>query len=77
MTVADWSTSGKTRYDYTGTAEAYNGQIAELILFRSVLSLSDRQQVEAYLNATYVPEPASIGLLGIGAAALLARRRRS
>jgi len=41
------------------------------------LSANGQVQIAGATNATAVPEPASIGLLGLGAVAALARRRRA
>lgn len=60
-------------------ARPWGGDIAEVAVYSGVLSASDRQAIEGYLGQKYfnTPEPASLGLFGLGAAGLLARRRRS
>jgi len=48
------------------------GYLAELIIYDSVLSETDRLEVENYLSSKYlVPEPSTFTLLGIGLASLL------
>lgn len=61
-----------------GLFQLLSGDIAEILIFSSV-SQSQRLSVEAYLNNKYftaIPEPASVGLLSLGASVLLLRRRR-
>jgi hypothetical protein len=57
-----------------------NGDISEVLIYNTSLSAADRQATLDYLgtkyNITVAPEPASAGLIGVGAAGLLAARRR-
>jgi len=62
-------TIGKTE----GNNGNFTGTLDEVKMFDTVLSQAQIQQ-EALIP---IPEPASVGLLGIGALGLLARRRRS
>jgi uncharacterized repeat protein (TIGR01451 family) len=59
----------------SGFTSYLDGDIAELIVFNSVLNAADRQSVNEYLFAKYsIPEPSALALLSLGA--LLFRRRR-
>jgi MYXO-CTERM domain-containing protein len=56
----------------------FTGDVGEILIYQGVLTDADRQSVENYLIAKYVtpaPEPASMGVLGLGALALLRRRK--
>jgi hypothetical protein len=54
------------------------GDVAEVILYENGVSDADRAAVEQYLMTKYdIPEPATLALLGLGAAAVLRRRRRA
>ncbi len=66
-----------------GSTGYFDGQIAEILIYDTALSDSDRQWVADYLGDKYglaVPEPASIALSagGLGMIALMVRgpRRR-
>jgi hypothetical protein len=54
-----------------------NGDIAEILVYDRVLSASERQSVESYLTAKYVPEPGSLGGLLVAGLGLLRRRKRT
>ena len=54
----------------------FDGRIAEILLYNRALSPSEIRDVHSYLAAKYIPEPASLALVGLGALALLRRRRR-
>jgi len=51
-----------------------NGEIAEIVLYNRTLSTAEVEQINAELYAKYVPEPATMVLLGLGA--VLLRRRK-
>jgi hypothetical protein len=62
-----------------GGGDGFSGKIAEIDIYNSVLTAPQIAAVEAQLTASYispVPEPATLGLLGLGSLRLLARRRR-
>jgi len=67
-------------YDGGGVEGWYTGGLAEVIVFKGVLSDEDRQSVEVYLMTKYaiagygVPEPATMVLLALGSLAMLRRR---
>ncbi len=53
----------------------FKGDLAEVLVFSTNLSAADRMAVEDYLNKKYfVPEPATLAILGLGV--LVLRRRR-
>lgn len=56
-------------------ATAFNGQLAAVLVYNRVLSSSEEAQVMSYLSETYIPEPASLSLLALGATVALRRRR--
>ena len=53
----------------------FQGQIAEVLIYNSVLSAEERTEVFNYLDAHWTPEPASLGLLMTGGLMMLRRRR--
>ena len=61
---------------------SYDGEIAEMIVFDRVLTADEINEVGFYLerryglDTAYVPEPATLGLLCLGALLALARRRQ-
>ena len=64
-----------------GGYQYVNADIAEIILYDRVLTATDMNEVGYYLevkyglDTLYTPEPATIGLLGIGSLLALLRRR--
>lgn len=67
-----------TRHD-TADWEAFQGKISEVILFKGVLSDTDRSNVETYMNNTWVaavPEPATWALLAFSLTTVVILRRR-
>jgi hypothetical protein len=63
--------------------QAWQGNIAELVIFDRVLSDSEANEVGSYLQDKYgitgayaIPEPSSLGLLLLGGGAVLLLRRR-
>lgn len=54
----------------------FQGRIAEIRIYDSVLTLSEKQAVEAQFIASYVPEPATAGLAVAAVGGLLVRRKR-
>jgi len=59
---------------YASSGFYFPGDIAQVIVYDHTLSAGDRNAVGDYLHALYVPEPASLVLLTLGAAACLRRR---
>jgi hypothetical protein len=58
----------------SGPRDFLGGDIAEVILYNHIMSDVDVEAMNASLHAKYVPEPATIALLGLGA--VLLRRRK-
>jgi len=59
-----------------GDTHAFTGQVAELRLYNDLQSAAQVAALSTTLRATYIPEPASAGLLGLAGVGLLMRRRR-
>ncbi len=75
--IAAQSTLGKNNTLTGNGLIPYRGYIAEILLYTNALSAADEWTVNEYLFARYaIPEPSSAMLLGLGAAALLAWRRK-
>jgi hypothetical protein len=54
----------------------YSGYISEIIIYSRSLDSTEMAGLQDYLNAKYfIPEPATLSLLGLGALALIRRRR--
>ena len=78
--------SSRTGFNVAGNAlgeQAWQGNIAELVIFDRVLSDSEANEVGSYLQDKYgitgayaIPEPSSLGLLLLGGGAVLLLRRR-
>jgi len=65
------------RIDMLTNNQRFNGNLDEIAIYGSVLSeqiVASHYQVA--LNGFAIPEPATLSLLALGAAALAARRRR-
>lgn len=60
---------------FVGAATGASMDIAEIRVYDTVLSDAERATIEGELNAAYVPEPTSVGLLCAGGLALFRRRR--
>lgn len=71
MNIGYQATWGPTRY--------LNGDIAEVMVYHEDLSAGDEAAVKSYLGDKYgitiIPEPATIAMLGLGALALIRRKR--
>jgi len=65
-----------SRFSMLPNHQHFDGNYAELIIYDSVLSAPDRLAVESYLESKYVPEPSTLGLLGVVGLLFGARRRR-
>jgi hypothetical protein len=61
-------------YNY-GEKDFFGGDLAEFILYNTVLSSEDIAAVNDYLAAKYIPEPTTVALLGLGGLGLLRRKR--
>lgn len=62
-----------------GTADFFDGDVAEILVYGIALSESDRLNVEAYLDGKYslgIPEPSSMAFLGLGGILWAWRRRK-
>jgi len=59
-----------------GQYERWAGEIPEIFIFNGALAGADEAGIRNYLAAKYaIPEPATMTLLGLGALALIKRRR--
>jgi hypothetical protein len=54
----------------------FNGWISEVLIYNTVLNSTEITSVNEYLNAKYIPEPATISLLVMGVMGLLVRRNK-
>ena len=73
LTVTQLGTEGGQHY--------FEGDLAELVIFESLLGDAEKAQVESYLAEKYgiavVPEPAGLATLSLVGASLLRRRRET
>jgi hypothetical protein len=65
-----------TSLSLAGFGQDFKGDIAEVLIYNAALDEAQNAQVQAYLNAKYVPEPATAALLAPIAGAWALRRRR-
>lgn len=55
----------------------YTGLQGDFLIYNRALTADEQTAVYEHLAAKYVPEPAGLALLGVGALGLLSRRRRA
>lgn len=73
---APWTIGSDTEFGGFHDTNPFNGDMAEVLVFNRSLSATERQDVTEYLVAKWaIPEPSTVGLLGIGALVLLRLRR--
>ena len=54
----------------------FNGMVSEVLIYDHVLDAAAQTQVESYLVAKTVPEPATMSLLALGGIAMLRRKKK-
>jgi len=58
------------------THDGLDGYVADAIIFNRILDANELAIVDTFIQNTYIPEPATMVLLGIGGVSLLIRRKR-
>ena len=62
-------------FPWPTSADAFEGVIAEFLIYKGALGIADREAVEDYL-LTYVPEPGTLAVLAVCGLGFLVHRRR-